>query len=194
MKAIKSILLIMLMVALGSIFAISAGCGCDDDDDDDDDSSADDDDTAYYDDDDDTADDDDDDDDTGGDCEGLYDVILEGQTTFAKATSNWIAKLTINESGTMIGVIDPDDQEMDQYGVSGFRYDQTTGYLQGSFTTQESWTAQCEEETMSNYVDMIIIEGDMTGVVTLYCGEIDEENLLKTGTATGTVTCGDFAQ
>ena len=194
MEAWKTLFLLLIVVALfAGLFAL-VSCG-DDDDDDDDDAGVDDDDDAADDDDDDSSGDDDDDDDTSGPpCEDLYDVIIEGQTDMGRAgAKSWAAKLTLNESGTIIGVIDPDDEEMDQYSVAGFRYDQTTGYLDGSFDTPESMVAACAEDTVYNHIDLMVLEGVMTGVVTFYCGEVDQSTLMGTYDASGNVTCGDFA-
>lgn len=198
MKAFMKLGLIILamILMLGVVWTI--GCGDDDDDDDDDSTSADDD----EDDDDDVASDDDDDvvdddDDTGDDddnpCEGLYDVIFEGQTNFSKSPGNWELKLDIKDTGTMIGVVVPAGEEMDQYAVSGFRYDETTGYVRGTFPTPDTMS-DCTEEKITNYMDFTVTAGALDGDVSFYCGEeMEEEFLIGIYDATGTTTCGDFS-
>ena len=189
MKIFWILLITVALLGLGVV----VGCSCDDDDDDDDDGDDDvaDDDTG----DDDVADDDMADDDTGGDCEG-YDVIIEGQTGEGDEASTWTAYLNIDvDTGDIDGKIDPDDADIDEYDITGFRHDQTTGYMEGSFPTPASIPPTvCEAETVSNRVDFTIVEGIMTeGVVTFYCGEILPENEIFVREATGEVTCGDFA-
>ena len=163
---------------LCSFFA--AGCSCDDDDDDND---ADDD-----------ADDDAVDDDTVDEfpCDD-YDLVMEGATEFPSGNSAWTARMIIEDNGDITGTVTPDDTEMDPYDVTGFRNDETTGYLDGSFPTPENLQGDCAEATVFNHIDFTIVEGEMTGVVTFYCGSVDEANLIGVFDAFGSVTCGDFA-
>ena len=203
MKAIGNLhyLVMALVLLIALSMAVVFSCGDDDDDDDDDkdkddDDATDDDDTT----DDDTTDDDDDttddDDDSTHECEELYDVIIEGETQANKEILTWTAKLTISQSGSIIGVVVSDMPEIGQYAISGFRYDQTTGYIKGSFDNPDAGSGDCTDLIISNYMDMLFTDGSagqtMTGTVTFYCGEIDAANEMDVYTVTGTVTCGDF--
>ena len=183
-------LAVILMIGMSICFVFS--CHNDDDEDDDENKANEtDDDDATTDD-----DDDDDDDDDEHECEELYDVIIDGETEMGATSSLWIGKLTISQSGSIIGVVVPDSEEIDQYAISGFRYDQTTGYIKCSFPTPASMAGECAEASIFNYMDMTFTtEGTtqtMTGIVTFYCGAIDPANEMSVYTATGTVTCGDF--
>jgi len=180
------------MVALTVGVGMIASCSCDDDDDDDDDDDVEGDDDDD-DDDDDTGDDDDDDDDDDS-CEG-YDLTMDGETESPQGAQAWTAYLNIDiATGDMEGMIDPEDEEIDSYDVTGFRNDATTGYLEVSFPTPSSISPDiCEAETISNHIDFAVVMGAMAGTVIYYCGEIDEDNYLFTRDAIGQVTCGDFA-
>jgi len=193
----RTFYLLGLFCALTAFSMVAANCsGCDDDDDDNnDDNDAADDDAA----DDDAADDDatDDDsttdDDTAENCEG-YDLIVDGETDTLQELRGWLAYLNIEiDTGAISGIIDPDDEEIAPYDVTGQRFDQTTGELEGSFPTPADMAELCPAETVSNHCDFTIIEGAFTGDIAYYCGTISEENLLFTYEATGEVTCGDFA-
>jgi len=184
-------IIVALIVGVGAI----ASCSCDDDDDDDDDNDDvegdDDNDDDDDDDDDDTGDDDDDDDDS---CDG-YDLTMDGETESPQGALAWTAYLNIDvATGDMEGMIDPEDEEIDPYVVTGFRHDATTGWLEGSFPTPSSITPDiCEAETVSNHIDFAVVSDAMAGTVIYYCGEIDEANYLFTRNTLGQVTCGDFA-
>lgn len=170
-----------VLVALLSV-SLMVSCSCDDDDDDDDDTTADDD----------EADDDlGDDDATGFPCEDAYDLILEGHTDFPSGSNDWTARLIIADNGDITGNVTPTYPAMDPYDVTGFRYEQTTGCLEGSFPTPENMQAACTETTVYNHVNFTIELGEMDGDVTFYCGsptgaEITNEPVW------GDVTCGDY--
>jgi hypothetical protein len=180
-----------LLAALATIW-LAVGCGCDDDDDDNDDGGDNDDDAA----DDDAADDDaaDDDDDTTGQCDG-YDLTIEGVTETPQGDRAWVARLNIDiDTGAIDGVLEPDDPEIDPYAVTGTRFDEQSGEIEGSFPRPASMPdAVCDQTTIWIHADFTVIEDAFAGAIAYYCGSIDEANLLFTYEANGAVTCGDFA-
>ncbi|MCZ7585059.1 MAG: hypothetical protein M5R36_17980 [Deltaproteobacteria bacterium] len=188
MMSEKMIFLLMCFPAVLSA-TLSLGCGCDDDDDDNDDADDDDmDDDA----DDDTTGDDDADDDTP--CDG-YDVVIDGETDLgAGNVSMWTARLLIADNGDITGVIEPDEDEPDPYDVTGFRHDETSGEIDGSFQTPSGMAEACAEANVFAHVGFTVTDGEFGGDVSYYCGSVDAENLIGSiRPATGSVTCGDFA-
>jgi hypothetical protein len=178
----------MILVLMALVLAMTVAIGCGDDDDDDDDDSGDDDDS--------TGDDDDStgDDDADHPCDDLYDVVIDGATDLGQAgLSEWTANLVIAENGNITGNIAPEDAEMDPYNITGFRHDQTSGELDGSFATPADMEAMCEQDLIYAHIDFTVVEGTMEGDVTFYCGSVDQANLIGVYEAEGEVTCGDFA-
>jgi hypothetical protein len=176
------ILAFLSVLAFFGVFALVAGCECDDDDDDNDNN------------DDNNNDTDDDDDDSTPACDG-YDLSIEGVTETAEGDAFWTAWLNIDvDTGVITGQIVPEDEELEPYDVTGFRHDEQTGELEGSFPKPEGIPdALCAAETVSNHVDFTVIEGAMDGDVSYFCGPIEDDDLLFVYTATGEVACGDFA-
>lgn len=184
-------LLLLAALTFLTLILCFASCRGDDDDNDDNDAGIEDDDN---DDNDAAGDDDNDDNNTGGQCEG-YDLTVEGVTHSPSGDQTWKAYLNIDiPTGAITGLIDPEDEEMDTYEVTGFRHDSQSGEVEGSFPTPSTIPAAlCEAETVFNHMDFVIVAGNMTGNVTFYCGEISTETELFTLNADGEVTCGNFA-
>lgn len=178
----------LFLLLAGMVLLMAPGCSCDDDDDDDDNNDNNDND------DDNDADDDAADDDAGGDCDG-YDLTVSGTTHFDSGDQSWVASLNIDiGSGAITGMVDPEGDSLEPYAVTGTRFDQTTGEMEGSFDRPATIPdAICDEDTVANHIDFTVLEGIFSGDITFYCGTIAEENLIMVVETDGAVACGDFA-
>lgn len=130
---------------------------------------------------------DDDDNDAEHPCEGVYDVIIEGDYTddFDWVTT-WTTKYVINENDTTEGIVIPDAAGWETYEVIGERTSQGTGYSDGTFPTPPDLETFCTGDTVSIHVQYTISGDSFTGEATYECPDS-----IGTFEIFGTVTCGN---
>lgn len=130
-----------------------------------------------------------DDDDTGDEhpCEGIYDVIIQGDydDDFDWVTT-WTTKYVINENDTTEGIVIPDALGWESYEVIGTRTSQGTGFSDGSFPTSQDLETYCFEETVSIHVQYTISDDSFSGEATYKCPDT-----LGPFAISGKVTCGN---